>query len=390
MDKVKNPEKGQVIYKDTEIKGFGVRITPTKKSFIIDKRVEGRLYRKKVGDYPETTVFNAREKAIKMLASIGVEEVKEKLGEQKEVSSPVDYITLMEVYENYIESKVLKEKTIRGYKDIFDNHLSQWKDVTLKEITRDMVHDLHVKLSKNKSATANAVMRLLRGIFNYAKAKYRDEQGDTSFDKNPVEIITELKIWNKIKRRQTIITVKDLPVWYKALFELEATTHNNYEVTRDLLVFILFTGLRRGEASRLRWGQLDFRNKTIRIEDTKNSNEHELPLPELLIDLLKRRKNRLLYVFPDMSKKTHIKEPKDFVRKVSELSGIKFTVHDLRRTFITIAESLDIPHYALKRLVNHSEEKDVTAGYIVNDVERLRKPMEKISGYIAGLIKGEK
>ena len=38
---------------------------------------------------------------------------------------------------------------------------------------------------------------------------------------------------------------------------------------------------------------------------------------------------------------------------MSERCGVKFTLHDLRRTFITVAESLDIPHYALKRLLNH-------------------------------------
>jgi integrase len=61
------------------------------------------------------------------------------------------------------------------------------------------------------------------------------------------------------------------------------------------------------------------------------------------------------------------------------MSGVSFTLHDLRRTFITIAENIDISAYALKRLVNHKMTNDVTAGYIVSDVERLRKPMEQIS-----------
>ncbi len=62
-------------------------------------------------------------------------------------------------------------------------------------------------------------------------------------------------------------------------------------------------------------------------------------------------------------------------------TGIQFTVHDLRRTFITIAESLDIPAYALKRLMNHKMNNDITAGYIIVDVERLRKPMQIITDY---------
>lgn len=50
--------------------------------------------------------------------------------------------------------------------------------------------------------------------------------------------------------------------------------------------------------------------------------------------------------------------------------------------FITIAESLDIPAYALKRLLNHKTGADVTAGYIVIDVKRLREPMQKITDFI--------
>ncbi len=57
---------------------------------------------------------------------------------------------------------------------------------------------------------------------------------------------------------------------------------------------------------------------------------------------------------------------------VTKLSDIRFTVHDLRRTLITIAEGLDISAYALKRLMNHRINGDVTAGYIMTDVERLR------------------
>jgi len=41
-------------------------------------------------------------------------------------------------------------------------------------------------------------------------------------------------------------------------------------------------------------------------------------------------------------------------------TGIKFCCHDLRRTFITITENLDIPHYTLKALLNHSKGNDVT------------------------------
>ena len=62
--------------------------------------------------------------------------------------------------------------------------------------------------------------------------------------------------------------------------------------------------------------------------------------------------------------------------------GATSTLHDLRRTFATIAEGLDLPAYALKRLLNHKMTNDVTAGYIMRDVELLRKPMQRITDFL--------
>ena len=52
---------------------------------------------------------------------------------------------------------------------------------------------------------------------------------------------------------------------------------------------------------------------------------------------------------------------------------------------------MDIPAYALKRLLNHKMiQSDVTAGYIVSDTDRLKALMEKISNFILELIEKNK
>ena len=147
---------------------------------------------------------------------------------------------------------------------------------------------------------------------------------------------------------------------------------------------ILLTGLRRQEAATLKWDQVDLIGKILTVLDTKNRDPHTLPLSNFLHELLMLRKQNQTneYVFPGTGAAGHIIEPRKQMAKVTQLSDIQFTVHDLRRTFITIAESLDIPAYALKRLLNHKMNNDVTAGYIVADVERLRKPMQLITDYI--------
>jgi integrase len=88
------------------------------------------------------------------------------------------------------------------------------------------------------------------------------------------------------------------------------------------------------------------------------------------------------YVFPSANGVERIREQRKQMDRVTQESGVSFTIHDLRRTFITIAESLDIPAYALKHLLNHKMSNDVTAGYIIIDAERLRAPMQKITDHL--------
>lgn len=104
-----------------------------------------------------------------------------------------------------------------------------------------------------------------------------------------------------------------------------------------------------------------------------------------MMDILRRRQldMRTPFVFRGNGRSGFLIEPKRQIVKVIEASGVSFTLHDLRRTFITIAESIDISPYTINRLVNHKMRNDVTAGYIITDVERLRAPMQRIADRIA-------
>ena len=93
-------------------------------------------------------------------------------------------------------------------------------------------------------------------------------------------------------------------------------------------------------------------------------------------------------MFPGKSKKGHLTEPKKQVLSIAKRSGVPFTLHDLRRGFVTTAECMDISIHAIKRLVNHSggsADKDITSSYIITDPERLRKPMQRIENRLLSL-----
>ena len=122
----------------------------------------------------------------------------------------------------------------------------------------------------------------------------------------------------------------------------------------DFLRFLLLTGLRISEATNLRWKDVDLRGRMFVARDTKNGTDHVLPMGDYLLAMFRRRSERSVhqpsagapFVFPGHD--GAMSRPKAALRKVVRVSSVKFTPHSLRRTFATIAESLDVPFLALK------------------------------------------
>jgi integrase len=368
-------------YYDDTLKGFGVRVTSGgTKAFFVEKNISHKLRRITIGRYPDLTVEQARKEANKLLGKIatGIDPVAEKQ------ASKVKSIQLNQAFEDYLKvRKTLKPKTLYDYKRIMTIAFKDWQNKPLLSITKDNISKRHEVLAeKHGKAYANLAMRMLRAVFNFASSQYEDAQGRSLISENPIKRLSQTRAWYRIERRQTFIKAHELPHWYKAVTELSNETLSDY------LLLILFTGLRRQEAAKLKWENIDLESKTLTISDTKNHETHTLPLSSYLYALLKQRKfkSKSEHVFFGTGAGGYIIEPRKQMAKIIERTGISFTVHDLRRTFITIAESLDISVYAVKRLVNHKMNNDVTAGYIVTDVERLRKPMQQITDYILSYI----
>lgn len=377
-----NGKPCQELYRDNLLQGFGLRVSSSgAKSYFIEKRINGKNSRITIGRHGQITPEQARKEAQRLLGEITFG--KNPLIERKQKA--LRSTTLGKAYHDYLQArKNLKPKTLDDYKQCIERSLGDWLETPLTEITKDIVAKRHRKLGNKSPARANNTMRVLRAIFNFAIEEYEDQQGNPTVMINPVSRLSKTRAWYDIRRKQTLLTPTQLKPWY------DATLRLNQETTRDFLHFLLFTGLRRNEAARMMWDDVNFDEGSFIIPDTKNKEPHRLPMSDFLRELLQRRHllAEKIWVFPSPLTDTHLKEPRTAVEKVSKVSGIEFTLHDLRRTFITIAESLDIPAYALKRLLNHKFSNDVTAGYIVPSIERLRDPMQRITDYIQGKVNG--
>lgn len=376
-----------VLHYDEALKGFGIRVNSKgKKSFFVEKRVQGKLHRISIGSFNEITVEIARKKAQFLLGQLAIGATPQ----EQQRCNKAKTITLREVFNEYINVRSsLKEKTFKNYEIILNQVIPDWMDKPLTYINRDLVAKRHKEYGNKSKASANYAMRVLRAIFNFAINNYQDANGISLILDNPIKRLSATRAWYRIERKKTVIKPHQLEAWYKGIKDLEKN-YTQYSLPetislwQDYFLLILFTGLRQKEAASLTWENVDLLQKTFQLVDTKNRSTHILPMSNFVYSVFERRRisTKSNFVFPSESDQGYIMDHRKAMWKITKLSGVSFKLHDLRRTFITVAESLDIPAYALKRLLNHKMNNDVTAGYIISDAERLRKPMQQVADFL--------
>lgn len=370
LSRLTTPHSGRTEYFDTKQQKLRLRVTATgTKSFAVVKKLNNKPKRVTIGRWPEVSIAKARDEAIKILDDIrqGIDPVAEK--RKKTLQSR----KLVDVLEMYLSERDLKASTIKDYRYKLQLGFKEWLNLPVSTITEEMILERHKKLSRIKGkTTANTTMRVLRLTMNFAHAT-------NMIESPPTNILKKARLWHKNKKRDLIIKSDQLKIWHDAVLALENTKAKVYLLT------LLYMGYRCDETLTLEWQNVSLKNETITLLDTKNSTDHLLPIPRVLVPHLKELESMTgtsKWVFPSKDPAKPMVVPSKPIAKVIQTSGVKFSSHVCRHTFTTMAEAVYIPHTMIKRLTNHVTTNDVTGGYIHTELDTLREAINKIANYI--------
>nr|WP_158915798.1 integrase family protein [Caulobacter sp. S45] len=371
-------EAGQYSARDTELKGFFVKVGKRSKTFF----VEGEFWRDgvrelramtKLGEFGDISTRDARSKAKEALGSIARgqrpgDDAKPKRGA----------VTLREAWDKYRDAHMVRKGrspgTIANYKDHVERLFKDWLDQPLGRLGRQpaLVSQRHEKITAEHGPyMANGAMRSLRAIYNHA---YRSNP-----DLPPVNPVTAVD-WNKEHRRDTGMSDRAAGKWLEEAYALDNPIRREYHL------LLLLSGSRPTALKTVRIEHVDLRRRIIHIPKPKGGEikAFDIPLSRAMVRCVVRTlrlgrtlhpEQALAWLFPADSASGHLVEHKE------DRSDLSKWGNDLRQSYRTLAQIAQVPDLDIHLLMNHSLP-GVNAGYITRGAlleGHLRAQQERIS-----------
>ncbi|MGR7997189.1 integrase arm-type DNA-binding domain-containing protein [Xanthobacter sp. ZOL 2024] len=290
VDGLSVADRPRVFY-DAEVKGFGLRVTPTgAKTFIVEYRPGGggrgtAKRRMKLGTYGEITPEQARNMARDALAAVrcGQDPAGDRAHDR---AAPM----LEEVAARWLAEEVepkRKAKTVIAYELALRRHilpvLGKRKAHT---ITRADVARLHRKIGVNAQTAANRAIAALSSLYSWA-----EKSGEVPEQTNPCGGIDRFRE----RQRETYLTSDQLERLGAAIREAETdgipwnppnpgkqVKHLPREENRRTRIhphaaaalrLLIFTGARLREILHLKWSEVDLERGLLLLPDSKTGRK---------------------------------------------------------------------------------------------------------------------
>ncbi len=340
VKEIEAPATGNRRVYDTDLKGFGVRITAAgARAFILNYRAKGRERRYTIGGYPDWTVAAAREEA-KRLKRV-VDQGEDPMGERREDRAAP---TVKNLAERYLEEHAVRkrESSRREDKAMIDKIILPRLGTTkVAAVTFTDIDRLHRTVSKRTPYRANRAIALLSKMFNLAvRWEMRAD--------NPCRGVER----NQEHRRNRYLSMDELQRFTAALADHPSKTAAN------AIRFLLLTGARRGEVLGATWDQFDLAaGAWVKPSaHTKQNREHRVPLSAPAIQLLAgmQAESSSPFLFP--GRREHLKDIKKSWAQVCKAAKIKgFRLHDLRHTYASVLASSGLSLPVIGALLGHTQ-----------------------------------
>ncbi len=379
VDNLPLPESGRVDYHDLEVPGLMLRVSASGvKAWSVMYRFHGPLRRLTIGQHPGVSLKMARERAREARASIqrGVDPVAEKKAKERDERENGFSSCVEDFIEKYAKPRL---RTWAKVDSVLKRlAVPAWGNRPVKEIRRRDVADL-LDATPHQ---ANHLRAFLSKFFNWLIER-------EVVDINPVIGVSRRQ---KPQVRDRVLTDAEVVALWKATIRLG-------DPFGPAVRFLLLTGVRRSEASCLRWNELDLTNGWANLPGSrmKNGRDFKLPLSSDAKKLLESQHRFGDYVFTttgDSPISGWGKAKRDLIRfMVEELrEPVKsWRLHDLRRTVSSGLARLGYSWEVRQRVLAHAPKgADVTnAVYNWHDYdEEAKDALQKWGARITRLTSG--
>lgn len=379
---------------DSELPGFGLRITPGgSRTYLVQYRAGGRSRRMTIARHGVMTAEEARKEARNILADVarGLDPAEKRAEQRRD-------LTVAELCDLYVAEGMTTKKpsTISTDKGRIERHIKPLLGKRqLRSITRADIERMQADIAAGRTkadikggfksrsivtggrGVATRTLGLLSGIFQFAVN--RSLRPD-----NPVRGVKRYAD----KKMERFLSPAEMARLGKALADLLDDGANAPPV--GVIRLLILTGCRRGEITGLRWEWVDWDRSCIRFPDSKTGAK-VVPLGAPALELLAEMKPDRAAgpVFPGRGRDgttTAVYQAWDKARERAGLPSVR--IHDLRHSFASVGAAGGDSLVVIGALLGH-RDTGTTARYAHLADDPLKAAADRIAGSIAAAMKGD-
>ncbi|MCZ8181901.1 MAG: tyrosine-type recombinase/integrase [Beijerinckiaceae bacterium] len=369
------PETARFTLRDSDVKGFGLRVYPSgEKSWVIEYRPgEGgrgvAVRRFKIGSAHTLEADAARSEARRLLALVRLGQ--DPAGTRKESRKAETVEAVFETYEarGMLHLKASSRNLMALY---FNKHiLPRIGKKKLADVSREAVRRLHADLGATRAVTANRVIVALSGFYRYAEETglvaegFNPTKGIKPFPESPREryLTSEelARLGDAIREaeRDGIPWEPDPAKKAKHAPKAENRVAKIGEHAAAALRLLILTGCRLREILNLEWTHIDFERGILLLPDSKSGRKIVI-LNAPALDVLAKLPRLGRYVIAGESAGQENEKPRADLhrpwRSVARRAGLEgVRLHDLRHTFASFGAGGGMGLQIVGKLLGHKQ-----------------------------------